>query len=414
MNNPEQLTTILTYLLVVIVILLFALIVVFAIVMLKNKQKENDNQIQEKKEETKKQSKSLGENKQSIHKFMEFDTVDDDMIIQDNGRRYLMVVECQGVNYDLMSGIEKTSVEDGFVQFLNSLRNPIQIYVQTRTVDLEASIQTYKDRLRKVEDKLDIMRLNYSEMQDSGKYSQEELDKAFFELTKQSNLCEYGRDVINNTERMSLNKNILNKKYYIIVPYYSSELGLSNLDKEETRNLVFSELYTRAQSIISSIAACSIRAKILRSNELVELLYMAYNRDEAEIFGFDKAIKAGYDEIYSTAPDVLDKKMQELDRIIERKAEEKAEEKLGEAINEKRQAIGFKEKTMDDLINEVAKMLLDQREGNIEKDIIESAKEKIDRDKTKAKDTTNTKEGGSDSNEKPKSRRGRKPKTTTK
>ena len=38
---------------------------------------------------------------------------------------------------------------------------------------------------------------------------------------------------------------------------------------------------------------------------------MSYNRDEAEVFGFDKAIMANYNEMYSTAPEVLDKKMQE-------------------------------------------------------------------------------------------------------
>ncbi|MCI8655437.1 MAG: hypothetical protein HFJ48_06200 [Clostridia bacterium] len=424
MSNPEQLTTILTYTLVAIVILLFALIGAFAIVMFKNKQKEAEEMITKKetKEEPKKQSKSLGENKQSIHKFMEFDTVDDNMIIQDNGRRFLMVIECQGVNYDLMSGVEKTGVEDGFVQFLNTLRNPVQIYIQTRTVNLENSIQTYKNRLRKVEEKLQTMRNSYDEMVESGEYSQEQLDRAFFELTKQSNLCEYGKDVINNTEKMSLNKNILNKKYYIIVPYYSSELGLSNLDKEETKNLVFSELYTRAQSIVSSIASCGVRAKILKSNELVDLLYMAYNRDEAEVFGFDKAIRAGYDEIYSTAPEVLDKKMKELDKVIEQKAIEKAREKLNESMSEKQREVTEKEENLEDLIDELAKMLIDENEGYIEKDVIENAKNKIDEennnkkakeDKKAKKSTEKTKEGGNKNEERPKGTRGRKPKATT-
>lgn len=48
--------------------------------------------------------------------------------------------------------------------------------------------------------------------------------------------------------------------------------------------------------------------KILDSNALADLLYVAYNRDDAEVYGVDKAIQAGYDELYSTAPDVLDKR----------------------------------------------------------------------------------------------------------
>ena len=79
--------------------------------------------------------------KKSIFKFMQFDKIEDNMIVQDNGQRYLMVIECEGVNYDLMSQVEKTAVESGFVQFLNTLRFPIQLYIQTRTV--QASITAF-------------------------------------------------------------------------------------------------------------------------------------------------------------------------------------------------------------------------------------------------------------------------------
>ena len=79
--------------------------------------------------------------KKSIFKFMQFDKIEDNMIVQDNRQRYLMVIECEGVNYDLMSQVEKTAVESGFVEFLNTLRFPIQLYTQTRTVNIGESIQ---------------------------------------------------------------------------------------------------------------------------------------------------------------------------------------------------------------------------------------------------------------------------------
>ena len=92
--------------------------------------------------------------------FMEFDKVEDNMIVQKKGKRYLMVVECQGVNYDLMSNIEKVAVEEGFQQFLNTLRHPIQIYIQTRTINLESSISNYKAKVKEIEDKYRRMMLN--------------------------------------------------------------------------------------------------------------------------------------------------------------------------------------------------------------------------------------------------------------
>ena len=81
---------------------------------------------------------------------MEFDNIEDNMISTKNGGKYVMVVECQGINYDLMSELEKNAVEEGFVQFLNTLRHPIQIYTQTRTINLESSIQTYKSKIEEL------------------------------------------------------------------------------------------------------------------------------------------------------------------------------------------------------------------------------------------------------------------------
>lgn len=107
---------------------------------------------------------------------------------------------------------------------------------------------------------------------------------------------------------MSLNKNVLNQKYYVVIPYYADELGENNFDKKEITSLAFSELYTRAQSIVRTLGVCGVNGKILDSNSLADLLYVAYNRDDAEVYGVDKAIQAGYDELYSTAPDVLDKR----------------------------------------------------------------------------------------------------------
>ena len=387
----EQLLNILILVVTGIVILIVILLLVLWGMKTKQKDSEEDK-IEEKEKNTTLSTTKNGYERQSILNFMEFDTIDDNMIIQKNGTRFLMVIECQGVNYDLMSGVEKASVEEGFVQFLNTLRNPIQIYIQTRSVNLEDSILGYKERVRKVEEKLNRMKMQYYDMKESGTYTQEQLDKAFFELTKQINLYEYGKDVINDTERMSLNKNVLNKKYYIVVPYHASELGSTELDKEEIKSLAFSEVYTRAQSLIGSISSCGVRGKILRSNELIELLYMAYNRDEAETFGLDKAIQAGYSEINSTAPDVLDKKMREINKYIEEKAKEKARNAIDEVMNEKAQLIAEKEDNMDDLIVQMAEAILKENETYIGTEVMKESLDKIE--KTKKTPKNKVKRGG--------------------
>ncbi len=377
LNNINTLTT----LLITIICVIFVLIVILAIVYFTSKKKPKKTDRHTKGENTSNKkitAKSKTFAVESVIDFMEFDKVEDNMIVQKDGNKYIMVVECQGINYDLMSEVEKNSVEEGFIQFLNTLRYPVQIYVQTRTINLNSSIQTYKERVKKIEEDFQKQEMKYKEMAASGRYTQEQLNSAYYELTKQRNLNEYGKDIIYNTEKMSLNKNVLNQKYYVIVPYYPEDLGQNDFDKEEIKNLAFSELYTRCQSIIRTLSGCEVGGKILTSNELIDLLYVAYNRDESETFGLDKALQAGYDEMYSTAPDVLDKKMRELDKEIEREAYQKATEKVQEAQSAKERALKKKENNMDELIDNLAKLIIKNSKDNIGRDVAEDAIRRVD------------------------------------
>lgn len=389
-NNIEMLTLILMIVIVVIVILLAILAIVY-FTSKNKKEKRPQNTVDENTNIKEQKSKTFAV--ESVMDFMEFDRVEDNMIVQKNGSKYIMVIECQGINYDLMSAVEKNSVEEGFIQFLNTIRHPIQIYVQTRTINLESSLQTYRDRVKEIENNLERQEMRYKEMASSGNYSREELNKAYYELTKQRNLTEYGKDIIFSTERMSLNKNVLNQKYYIVVPYYPEELGQNDFDKEEIKNLSFSELYTRCQSIIRTLAACEVNGKILTSNELVDLLYVAYNRDEQETFGLDRALRAGYDELYSTAPDVLDKKMRTLDAQIQEEAFNKANEKVIEAQSAKERALRRKENNMDNLIAQMAELIVEQNRAMVGNDIANDAIGRIREEKKNNKDEKNDKGG---------------------
>lgn len=390
----DQTVNILTYVLIFMIVILAILTIIFIILKVKeNKKDKPKEKIQDKKNnniaETKGKGKEATEyTKESIFSFMEFNGIEDNMIIQKDGKKYLMVIECQGINYDLMSGIEKTSVEQGFLQFLNTLRHPIQIYVQTRTVNLNSSVNTYKMKVKKIQDRLVKTEMDYKDKVNSRRFSDEELAKYKLEVIKQRNLYEYGLDIIRNTEQMSFNKNILTKQYYIIIPYYSEDLENKNFDKEEIKNLAFSELYTKAQSIISALFVCGINSKILDSTQLMELLYVAYNRDESEMNDLNRVLNSGYEELYSTAPDVLEKRMKELDKKIEEDAIRRANEAVFNAVEEteKEKAIKEKENKIDKLIDDMAKMIIEQNEEFLGKEVSDKAKEKIDSDNEEAKE----------------------------
>ena len=381
MGSIELLTIVLVGVLVIMAILFITLGIVFirAKIRKQTKSQKNDDENPKGKEPKKSKRRKYKEyTPKSIMDFMEFDTVIDNMIEQKKGKRYVMVIACQGINYDLMSQVEKNSVEEGFIQFLNTIKYPIQIYTQTRTINLTSSLQKYKEKAKQIQENLERQEIRYNEMRRTETYSQAELDRAYFNLTKQRNLYEYGKDIIYNTEIMSLNKNVLSQKYYVVVPYYIEDVEDSKFDNEELRGMAFSELYTRAQTITRTLSACGVNGKIMTSNELVELLYMAYNRDEAEIYGIDKALEAGYEELYTTAPDVVDKQMKELDKQIEQEAIQKARTKITEARSDKQKALREKQNNKSRLINELAKLIIEQNTQVIGEDVAKKAVEKVD------------------------------------
>lgn len=386
--SENQISNFLTISLVVLVSVFFVLLVVLLVLMFKEKNQSKpkhtgNNNIPE---DNKNVKKDIEYTKNSIFSFMEFDKIEDNMIIRKNGKQYIMVIECQGVNYDLMSGLEKNSVEEGFLQFLNTLRYPIQLYIQTRTVNLGSSINRYKTRINSIRNDYMRKKMEYNSMVNSeNEYTAREINNARFELVKAQNLYEYGLDIVNNTEKMNLNKNILKKHYYVVLSYVPEENTNMGYDEEEIKSMAFSDLYTRAQALISSLSVCDVAGKVLDSEELAELLYIAYNRDESETYQLDNALRAGVDELYSTAKNVLDKRMEEIDAEVIEQANIKANDAAVEAMmnQDKARKVKQREERMNQLIDEMAKNLLDENEQILGEDVVEEAKKIVNQKKKK-------------------------------
>ena len=411
--DESVITQILGISLIAVVSLLVLMIIIYVVIKIRmdNKSKTNkeeqievsdDSEDKNKKKKKEVETTNAIYNKQSIFDFMEFDDIQDNMIVQKESKKYVMVIECQGINYDLMSQMEKIAVEEGFQQFLNTLRHPIQIYIQTRTINLEENINRYKERIKDLEQKYNRAVYEYRRMQESNAYSQEEIRRYYYEVTKQKNLLDYGRDIVANTENMSLNKNILNKKYYVVISYFVEEGNLEKYDKNEIRNIAFSELYTKAQALVRALSACSVSGKILNSRELVELLYMAYNRDDAELYGLDTVLNNQYDVLYSTSQDVFEKKLRYLDREIQDRAINKANETVDKVKSRAQQLADDKEQNLDELVNNLAQLIIKENRQYIGADVAEQAVNEIEKEKEEGQDV-GQKENGT-------SKRGRKKK----
>ena len=374
-----SLITILQIVLAILVFIIIALIAAYGLIVYMNNRKEEEEQEEALGIENEELKDFNGMPRESIFKFMEFDEVKDNMIIRKNRSQYVMIVQCSGVNYDLMSEDEKIAVEEGFVQFLNTLRFPIQLYIQSRTLNLRDIIATYKSRVDSLATEIDKLDSKIAQAKVQGNRAL--MEKLQFERKRKVNVLEYGINITDYVEKLSSNKNVLQQKTYVVVSYYSAEIGggLENYSKEEIYNMCFSELYTRCQNIASALATSQITSNILDSEELAELLYIAYNRDEAEILQFSKALDSQYDSLYSTGKDVLQKKQEKLDKEINIDAIDIATDSILKADKMKQQEDLKRQLNKDQKVKERALELLDTYEDQLDPRVYKLAKKEVEK-----------------------------------
>ena len=191
----------------------------------------------------------------------------DNLIIMNDGTMRA-VVTCRSINFDLMSAKEREGIEFAYQQFLNSLYFPVQILVRSQKVD----IGPYLDRLDKIRRDQDNMLLGVL------------MD-----------------DYIGFISALAQETNIMDKSFYIVVPYYpagdmssavnSSKGFLANLFApqkqqhiridETTFTKAKDELKNRVGTVLNGLQQMGIQSVQLSTKELGELYYNVYNPDTA-------------------------------------------------------------------------------------------------------------------------------------
>lgn len=351
---------------------------------------------QEKKEEGESKSQKTGGTsskknntkelkKEDVFDFMEFDEISDNMVIQNKGTKFTMMIQCKGINYDLMSDVEQLAVEEGFITFLNTLTAPIQLYVQAQNLDLKGTIKVYKDHVDKIREEFENVNNEYNRINEAFDSTQDEINKISKERNKTLNVYEYASDIVNYVERISLNKSLLQRTFFVLVSYHSSEINaIDRFSKDEIRNICYNELVTRAQSIINGLASCSVSGRILSSNEVADVLYTAYNRDDKGLMSVREALDSGFYRLYSTTEDIFLKKQAKLQEEINNEARVKALEALKQSLqNGEYISPRIEQLNIEEQISKKASEIV--RRENVPIDLKEKANEELIKEYRKTK-----------------------------
>ena len=191
----------------------------------------------------------------------------DNVVIMKDGS-FRAGVACKSINFDLMSDAEREGVEYSYQNFLNSLKFTTQILIRSQRVD----IGPYIERLSEIRRNNDNMLLGVL------------MD-----------------DYINFIDILSQEANIMDKSFFVVIPYYTSADAEKVLQQTKnffksfsktkaptptridraTYDKALSELTNRVDSVMSGLFQIGVHSVRLNTKELAELYYNFNNPDTA-------------------------------------------------------------------------------------------------------------------------------------
>lgn len=188
----------------------------------------------------------------STQAFTEIQDIRENIVLLRGGNACI-IIRITSVNFALLSGQEQDAKVFAYAALLNSLSFPIQILVRSKPIQISPYLASIDLLMKKTPNpNLKIY---------MGKYK------------------DFVTSLIQTTA-------ILDKQFYIVIPYSSLEGGAASAIsaakhpnvQEDFFQQAQTSLQTKADSLLSQIHRLSLRAKILEKEELVKLFYDIYNQ----------------------------------------------------------------------------------------------------------------------------------------
>ncbi len=193
----------------------------------------------------------------STQEFTEIEDIDRDIILFVDGSAAL-IVAATAVNFGLLSEKEQDAIIYAYAGLLNSLSFPIQITIQTQHKDISSYLKLLEDQETKQKSPKLVKNIHSY--------------RAFIAATVKE-------------------KDVLDKKFYITIPFSSLELGSAPkvLFGSKKRGLPYPKDYIidRALTVLSPkrdhiirlMARVGLHATQLTTDGLVKLFFTAYNAE---------------------------------------------------------------------------------------------------------------------------------------
>jgi len=203
---------------------------------------------------------------QTTQDFIPIQEIRDGIVILRSGAMRSVIL-ATSINFALKSADEQTATLSEFQNFLNSLDFSIQIFAQSKKLDIRPYIALLEDRYK--EQTTDLMKIQVREYV--------EFVKSFVEST-----------------------NIMSKSFFVVIPYdppilnasknpiskMFPKMGGTTEQKTASADASFAEYRTQLEQRVAvveqGLVRCGIRTAELGTEEVVELFYKIFNPGETE------------------------------------------------------------------------------------------------------------------------------------
>ena len=207
----------------------------------------------------------MANNNKTTQEFVPIQEIRDGIIILKNGgMRQLLLAS--SLNFALKSAEEQSSILFQFQNFLNSLDFSVQIFIQSKKLDIRPYLALLENRYK--EQVTELMKIQVREY------------------------IEYIKTFVENTD-------IMTKSFFIVIPYEPAIISTTknplskmmskkgseasaNVSSDQQFQEYRSQLEQRVSVVEQGLVRCGIRAAELGTEEVVELFYKLFNPGEME------------------------------------------------------------------------------------------------------------------------------------
>ncbi|NMC36575.1 hypothetical protein GYA49_06035 [Candidatus Beckwithbacteria bacterium] len=196
--------------------------------------------------------------KASTQDHLDIEDIQDDVVILKTGACAL-ILQVTAINFGLLSEEEQDAIIFAYAGLLNSLTFPIQILIRSTIKDITDYLHLIKEQEFKQKKPLLLEQLK--------KY------RSFVESIVKEN-------------------QVLDKKFYAVIPFTTLELGLVNTlgsSFQKTKKLPYPKnyilerakmnLYPKRDHLFRQFARLGLQAKQLNTQQILELFYNLYNQE---------------------------------------------------------------------------------------------------------------------------------------